>query len=93
MRLNIEDGRKKSEELLETLRAVLEETDMSIAEIKREAYEFKRDIVMGSENAKTGKVIAERIIRYMEEKDRQKAALRDKFELKNGALKSHIAKS
>ena len=26
------------------LRAVLEETDMAIAEIKREAYEFKRDI-------------------------------------------------
>ena len=70
MRLNIEDGRKKSEELLETLRAVLEETDLSIAEIKREAYEFKRDIVMGAENAKTGKVVAERIIRYMEEKDR-----------------------
>ena len=48
---------------------------------------------MGAENAKTGKVVAERIIRYMEEKDRQKAQLRDKFELKNGALKSHIAKA
>eukprot|EP00362_Geleiidae_sp_MMETSP1317_P000208 CAMPEP_0201282674 /NCGR_PEP_ID=MMETSP1317-20130820/6348_1 /ASSEMBLY_ACC=CAM_ASM_000770 /TAXON_ID=187299 /ORGANISM="Undescribed Undescribed, Strain Undescribed" /LENGTH=86 /DNA_ID=CAMNT_0047596175 /DNA_START=156 /DNA_END=416 /DNA_ORIENTATION=+ len=66
---------------------------MAIAEIKREAYEFKRDIVMGSENAKTGKVVAERLIRYMDEKMRQKDSLRDKFEVKNSQLKLHISKS
>lgn len=58
----------KSESLLETLKAVLDEIDMNIAEIKREAHEFKRDIVLGSENSRTGKIVAERLIKYIEEK-------------------------
>jgi len=93
LRRNIEEGRAKSEELLEGLKAFLEETDLSIAEIKREAYEFKRDIVVGSENARTGKVVAERIIKYMEEKIRQKDALLEKFEIKNEQLQAHIHKT
>ena len=36
--------------------AVLEETDIRIAELKKDAYEFKRDIVVGAENMRTGKV-------------------------------------
>jgi len=52
--------------------AVLEETDVRIAELKKEAYEFKRDIVVGAENFRTGKTMAEKVIRYMEEKLRQK---------------------
>ena len=69
----------KSEALLETLKAVLDEIDMNIAEIKREAHEFKRDIVLGSENSQTGKIVAERLIKYIEEKIRQKEALIDKY--------------
>lgn len=55
--------------------AVLEETDVRIAELKKEAYEFKRDIVVGAENFRTGKTMAEKVIRYMEEKLRQKVRL------------------
>jgi chromosome segregation ATPase len=72
------------------LRAVLEETDMAIAEIKREAYEFKRDIVIGSENTKTGKVIAERLLKYMEEKLKTKDTIVNKFNMRNQQLKLHI---
>jgi len=75
------------------LRAVLEETDMAIAEIKREAYEFKRDIVIGSENTKTGKVIAERLIKYMEEKIKLKDTVINKFNMRNQSLKTHINKA
>lgn len=52
--------------------AVLEETDARIAELKKEAYEFKRDIVVGAENPRTGKTMAEKVIRYMEDRLRQK---------------------
>ena len=52
--------------------AVLEETDQRIAELRKEAYEFKRDIVVGAENFRTGKTMAEKVIRYMEEKLRHK---------------------
>jgi hypothetical protein len=47
------DGEKK----LSELRALLEETDLRIAETKKDTYEFKRDIVVGAENFRTGRVV------------------------------------
>jgi hypothetical protein len=40
--------------MIETLEAVLEQADLRIADLKREAYEFKRDVVLGGENPRTG---------------------------------------
>jgi hypothetical protein len=48
---------------------------------------------MGSENERTGKVVAERLIKYMEDKFRQKDALIDKLHLKNTSLKASIVKA
>ena len=48
------ESKVASEKLIDTLRAVLEETDIRIAELKKDAYEFKRDIVVGAENVRTG---------------------------------------
>jgi hypothetical protein len=42
LKQNIEEGRKKSETLLERLKAILEGTDLSIAEIRKEAFDFGR---------------------------------------------------
>lgn len=83
----IEESKKGSERLIDTLRAVLEEADVRIAELKKDAYEFKRDIVVGAENFRTGKTMAEKVVRYMEEKLRQKDALMEKLRLKNANLK------
>lgn len=88
----LEETRRTSERLIDTLRAVLEETDIRIAELKKDAYEFKRDIVVGAENFRTGKTIAEKMIRYMEEKLRQKDAVVEKLRLKNATLKSQAQK-
>lgn len=76
----------------ELVQAVLEETDVRIAELKKEAYEFKRDIVVGAENFRTGRTMAEKVIRYMEEKLRQKDSMIEKLRLKNATLKTHIKK-
>ncbi|CAG9316846.1 unnamed protein product [Blepharisma stoltei] len=92
LKKKIQEGQKKSEELLEWLKAVLDEIDMNIAEIKREAHEFKRDIVLGSENSRTGKIVAERLIKYIEEKLRQKDMLIEKFQLQNQQLDRNIKK-
>eukprot|EP00908_Phaeocystis_cordata_P003675 Transcript_14052.p2 GENE.Transcript_14052~~Transcript_14052.p2 ORF type:complete len:238 (-),score=165.37 Transcript_14052:181-894(-) len=70
----------------------MEETDVRISEIKKDAYEFKRDIVTGAENFRTGKTIAEKAVRYMEEKLRAKGAMAEKLRLKNMTLKSQIQK-
>jgi len=61
----VEETKRSSEKLIDTLKAVLEETDVRIAELKKDAYEFKRDIVVGAENFRTGKTMAEKVIRYM----------------------------
>lgn len=88
----LEETKRTSERLIDTLRAVLMETDIRIAELKKDAYEFKRDIVVGAENFRTGKTIAEKMIRYMEEKLRQKDAVIEKLRLKNATLKSQAQK-
>ena len=46
-----ENGEKR----LGDLRARLEETELRVAETKRETFEFKRDVVLGAVNARTGK--------------------------------------
>mgnify|MGYP000669054832 CR=1 FL=1 len=77
-----------SEKLIDTLKAVLEETDIRIAELKKDAYEFKRDIVVGAENMRTGKTMAEKVVRYLEDKLRQRDAMIEKLRLKNATLKT-----
>ena len=74
VREEIEKTREEQEKLLDSLRASMEETDVRISEIKKDAYEFKRDIVTGAENFRTGKTIAEKAVRYMEEKLRAKVS-------------------
>lgn len=70
LKKNIEEGRIKSDAILETLRSILEETDMAITEIRKDAFDFQREILIGGENSRTGKIEAERIIKYREEKIR-----------------------
>ena len=48
----------------------MEEADLRLAEIKKEGYEFERDIVKGAMNPRTGKVISEKVVRYFEDKIR-----------------------
>jgi len=87
-----DETKKSSEKIIDTLKAVLEETDQRIAELRKEAYEFKRDIVVGAENFRTGKTMAEKVIRYMEEKLRHKDMYIEKMKLKNGSIKGSMNK-
>eukprot|EP00163_Fabomonas_tropica_P032100 TRINITY_DN7915_c0_g3_i5.p1 TRINITY_DN7915_c0_g3~~TRINITY_DN7915_c0_g3_i5.p1 ORF type:complete len:246 (-),score=87.61 TRINITY_DN7915_c0_g3_i5:723-1460(-) len=70
----------------------MEETEMRISEVKKDTFEFKRDIVTGAENPRTGKTMAEKVIRYMEDRMRARDALVAKLQLKNVTLKSQIRK-
>jgi hypothetical protein len=53
----------------------LEEVEIRVSEIKKAMYEFKRDIVQQAVNPRTGKVIAERVLRYFEDKIRSKVGI------------------
>lgn len=90
---DIEQTKKTSEQNLDILRALMEETDIRTAEVKRDAYEFRRDIVVGAENPRTGKTMAERVLKYMEDKLTQKDMLINKLLMKNQAYKISIKKA
>ena len=53
----------------------MEEADLRLAETKKEAYEFDRDIVKGAVNQRTNKVVAEKVVRYFEDKLRSRVCL------------------
>ena len=50
----------------------MEEADTRLTEIKKDYYEFERDIMKGSLSQQTGKFIAEKVIRYLEDKLRSR---------------------
>lgn len=86
-REEIEKLREESEKVIDHFKAIMEEADMRLAEIKKAFYEFDRDIVKASVNPRTGKVIAEKVSRYLEDKLRARDTLVEKLRLKNATLK------
>mmetsp|Transcript_65842 Transcript_65842/g.123180 ORF Transcript_65842/g.123180 Transcript_65842/m.123180 type:complete len:378 (+) Transcript_65842:54-1187(+) len=89
----MDDERKAAEKLVDTLKAVLEETETRIAELKKDAYEFKRDIVVGGENPRTGRTVAEKVLKYMDDKLLSRDQMIDKLKLKNQTLKTQVARA
>ncbi len=67
LKANIDEGRTKSETLLERLKAILEGTDISIADIRKEAFDFGR-FLSSAENGRLGKYDAEKLSKYMYDK-------------------------
>ena len=90
--MEVENSKKESEKMIDTLKALLEETEIKIGELKRDAYEFKRDVVIGAENARTGGIMAERVLKYFDEKGKSLDAAIEKLRLKNSNLKVQIHK-
>ncbi|KAI8906326.1 hypothetical protein EDD86DRAFT_193075 [Gorgonomyces haynaldii] len=85
----IETSKEEWAKIMDTCKAELEEVDIRISESKKAMYEFKRDIVTQAINQRTGKVMAERVVRYFEDKIRSKDAIIEKLRLKNVTLKVH----
>ena len=61
-------------------------------EIRKDAFDFQREILIGGENSRTGKIEAERIIKYREEKLKQKEAMIAKYKTKKATLEASIVK-
>jgi len=79
-----------SESKVQALKAKIEETDIRMKEIKKDVFAFRRDIVVGAENAATGKTAAEKVIRYMEERVRDKDNQVNKLHDKNAHLRNEL---
>lgn len=88
----LEKGKKEAEGKIDSLKAIVEETEIRIGELKREAYEFKRDVVVGAENPRTGQIMAEKVVKYFEDELKSKDVIIEKLKLKNNNLKSQAYK-
>ena len=89
---DLEKGKKEAEGKIDSLKAIVEETEIRIGELKREAYEFKRDVVVGAENPRTGQIMAEKVVKYFEDELKSKDVIIEKLKLKNNNLKSQAYK-
>ncbi|KAJ3128583.1 hypothetical protein HK098_004009 [Nowakowskiella sp. JEL0407] len=87
LRDEIEKQKEEWSKVLDNYKAEMEEIEIRGQEIKKTMYEFKRDIEQQAVNPRTGKVIAERVQRYYEDKLRSKDAVIEKIRLKNATLK------
>lgn len=71
---------------------MLEEAEMRIQLAKKDIYEFKRDIVLGAEDVRSGKIMAEKMLKFLEEQLHSKDQLIDKLQLKNQVMRTQIGK-
>ncbi len=55
--------RVAGEKDVDDIRTLMEEVDMRMTEAKKDTYEFKRDIIIGGEDPRTGKTSAEKMLR------------------------------
>ena len=89
----IEELSAKSEKDIDTLRAVLEECKLRMAETKKDAYEFRRDIVISSQtNKHLQHNMSEKVKRFICDKLKSKENLLKKYKSKNQALQQQISK-
>ncbi|KAJ3221348.1 hypothetical protein HK099_003574 [Clydaea vesicula] len=87
LRDEIEKQKDEWGKVLDNLKAEMEEVDIRVSEVKKAQFEFRRDIVQQAINQRTGKVVAERVLRYFEDKIRAKDTIIEKVRLKNATLK------
>ncbi|KAJ3333626.1 hypothetical protein HDU93_008438 [Gonapodya sp. JEL0774] len=86
--------RKKTEweRIQDSLKAEMEELEVRQMEYKKLTYEFQRDVVVGGVNERTGKVIAEKVVRDYEDRLRAQDTLVTKLRLKSSTLRTTLHK-
>lgn len=88
----IEAEKKDFKKKIDNFTAAMEEADIEIESADKEHKEFVRIIMKGGVNPRTGKVLAERLVNYLDNELKQRDQLIDKYRLKNTSIKSHIKK-
>ena len=88
----IEEGKNKSEAMMDTLKALLEESDIAMKELRKEAIDFQRNIIEEAENVKTNRIDASKLVKYRQKKIKEKDNNIQKMEVKMTALKSKLSK-
>ncbi|RKP20192.1 hypothetical protein ROZALSC1DRAFT_28309, partial [Rozella allomycis CSF55] len=77
---------EKWERIIDGYKAEIEEIDGRNTELKKTTIEFKKEVLQ-MRNARTGKLIAERVVKYIEDQLKIKETFIEKTRLKNSTLK------
>ncbi|KAM9625950.1 cilia- and flagella-associated protein 263 isoform 2-T2 [Morphnus guianensis] len=92
MKDEIQRMKEDSEQTLQNLEAVIEEADVWWTDVKKAISDFEKDIISTISSKKGSIIASEKLLRYMEEKNRQRDLLREKLRLKNYLLKGYKKK-
>ncbi|XP_075622104.1 cilia- and flagella-associated protein 263 [Balearica regulorum gibbericeps] len=92
LRDEIQRMNKDSEQTLKNLEAVIEEAEVWWTDVKKAISDFEKDIISTISSKKGSIVSSEKLLRYMEEKNRQRDLLREKLRFKNYLLKGYKKK-
>ncbi|CAF0715043.1 unnamed protein product [Brachionus calyciflorus] len=90
-----EESRKANEESeknLDSYKAILEEADLRINEIKIEMHEFERDVLKAGFNPLNKKIVAEKLLKYFDDRMKERDTLIDKLKLKNESMRKRRQK-
>ena len=82
----------KNEKMLDSLRSILEETDIRISEIKCYSFEFKRDVITVNNTKLGDKNNTEKIEKFFNDKANHTDHTIEKLKLKNVTLKVQVNK-
>ncbi|NXE11066.1 CC113 protein, partial [Lophotis ruficrista] len=88
----IQRMKEDSEQTLQNLEAVIDEGEVWWTYIKKARSDFEKDIVSTISSKKGSIIASEKLLRYMEEKNRQRDLLREKLRLKNYLLNRYKKK-
>ncbi|CAL8298993.1 unnamed protein product [Merluccius merluccius] len=87
----IEEAQQRSKVNQDNYKAVMEEAELRLSEIRRERFEFERDVVKPLVEKK-GQMDAEKVLRYIEHGIKRKGAQVEKLCLNNQKSKAHCRK-
>ncbi|KAH7405111.1 hypothetical protein KP509_15G056900 [Ceratopteris richardii] len=93
VKLHIACYRDESERVLDDIRAVIDEMETSIGEIKKETNSFRREVMFEAEMRHSKFASTDRILSYLQEKWKLKHLLITKLQEKNDVLQSQIAEA
>ncbi|XP_036391397.1 coiled-coil domain-containing protein 113 [Megalops cyprinoides] len=88
LRLHLRRRQEGAERVLHDCQATLEEAETRMAEVKKAAYEFERDIARPVRERRGIAMETHKIVRYMEDRMKTKDTLAEKLRLKTAALRA-----
>ncbi|CAK9858777.1 unnamed protein product [Sphagnum jensenii] len=84
--------RQESEHVLDELQAAYDEAELSIGEIRRYLSDFNREVMLDAKTRVDKKAISEKVLKFLEQKVKDKRFNIEKLREQNATLKSNIVK-